>query len=171
MKDLAAYIGSKPGTADGYALGADKFAKRILTNEAVDTPLDELERIGQADLKRNQDALKAACATYAAGMAIGDCMKKMNSDKPADGPVAEARRQLPALRAFLVEKDLVSIPGTEQAEVEESPPYNRQNSAYIDIPGPYEKGLPSVYSIRSEERSVGKEGVGTCNTGGSPFTK
>lgn len=147
MTDLAKYVGSQPGTADGYALGAEKFSKMILTNEGVDTPLDELERIGQADLKRNQDALKAACATYAAGMTIADCMKKMNADKPADGPVAEARRQLPVLRAFLVEKDIVSIPGTEQAQVEESPPYNRQNSAYIDIPGPYEKGLPSVYYI------------------------
>ena len=147
MKDLAAYVGSQPGTADGYALGADKFAKLILTNEAVDTPLDELEQIGKADLKRNQDALKAACAAYAAGATIADCMKRMNADKPADGPVAEARRQLPQLRAFLLEKDLVSIPGTEQAQVEESPPYNRQNSAYIDIPGPYEKGLPSVYYI------------------------
>jgi len=147
MTDLAEYVGSQPGTVDGYALGADKFAKMILTNEGVDTPLDELERIGQADLKRNQDALKAACATYAAGMTIGDCMKKMGTDKPADGPVAEARRQLPTLRAFLIEKDLVTIPGTEQAQVEESPPYNRQNSAYIDIPGPYEKGLPSVYYI------------------------
>jgi len=147
MTDLATYVGSQPGTPDGYALGADKFAKMILANEGVDTPLDELERIGQADLKRNQDALKAACATYAAGATIADCMKKMNADKPADGPVAEARRQLPALRAFLVEKDLVTIPGTEQALVEESPPYNRQNSAYIDIPGPYEKGLPSVYYI------------------------
>ncbi|SKB33470.1 DUF885 domain-containing protein [Sphingopyxis flava] len=147
MRDLAAYVGSQPGTADGYALGADKFAKLILTNEAVDTPLDELEQIGEADLKRNQDALRAACAAYAAGATIADCMKRMNADKPADGPVAEARRQLPQLRAFLIEKDLVSIPGTEQAEVEESPPYNRQNSAYIDIPGPYEKGLPSVYYI------------------------
>lgn len=147
MKDLAAYVGSKPGTADGWALGADKFSRMLLTNEAVDTSLDELERIGQADLKRNQDALKAACATYAAGKTIAECMAKMGSDKPADGPVAEARRQLPMLRAFLIEKDLVSIPGTEQAKVEESPPYNRQNSAYIDIPGPYEKGLPSVYYI------------------------
>ncbi|ENY80047.1 DUF885 domain-containing protein [Sphingopyxis sp. MC1] len=153
MKDLAAYVASQPGSADGWALGADKFSKMLLTNEAVDTPLDELERIGQADLKRNQDALKAACATYAAGMTIADCMKKMGSDKPADGPVAEARRQLPMLRAFLVEKDLVSIPGTEQAQVEESPPYNRQNSAYIDIPGPYEKGLPSVYYISPPDPS------------------
>lgn len=157
MKDLATYVGSQPGTTDGYALGADKFAKMILTNEGVDTPLDELERIGQADLKRNQDALKAACATYAAGMTIADCMKKMNSDKPADGPVAEARRQLPALRAFLVEKDLVTIPGTEQAQVEESPPYNRQNSAYIDIPGPYEKGLPSVYYISPPDPAWDKQ--------------
>src|SRR3546814_6505994 len=85
----------------------------LLTNEGVDTPLDELERIGEADLKRNQDALKAACATYAAGATIADCMKKMNADKPADGPVAEARRQLPELRAFLVEKDLVSIRSEE----------------------------------------------------------
>lgn len=156
MKDLAAYVGSQPGTDDGYALGADKFAKMILTNEGVDTPLAELEAIGRADLKRNQDALKAACATFAPGAAIAACMAKMGSDKPADGPVAEARRQLPMLRAFLVEKDLVSIPGTEQAKVEESPPYNRQNSAYIDIPGPYEKGLPSVYYISPPDPSWDK---------------
>src|SRR3546814_8401919 len=80
MKDLAAYIGSKPGTADGYAIGADNFAKMILTNEAVDTPLDELERIGQADLKRNQDALKAACATYTAGMTITDRSEEHTSE-------------------------------------------------------------------------------------------
>src|SRR3546814_3050484 len=110
MKDLAAYVGSQPGTADGYALGADKFAKMILANEAVDTPLVELERIGQADLKRNQDALKAACATYAAGMAIGDCMKQMNSDKPADGPVPEASRQLHAPPAFLADTDPDALP-------------------------------------------------------------
>lgn len=153
MQDLADYVGSQPGTTGGFALGADKFSKMILTNEGVGTSLAELERIGRADLQRNQDALKAACATYAAGMTIVDCMKKMNADKPADGPVAEARRQLPKLRAFLVEKDLVSIPGTEQAKVKESPPYNRQNSAYIDIPGPYEEGLPSVYYISPPDPS------------------
>jgi uncharacterized protein (DUF885 family) len=74
-------------------------------------------------------------------------MAKMAANKPLDGPVQEARDQLPPLRAFLIEMDLVSIPGTETALVEESPPYNRQNSAYIDIPGPFETGLPSVYYI------------------------
>jgi uncharacterized protein (DUF885 family) len=147
MKDLSAHIGSKPAVAGGFALGADKFSKMVSKTEGVNISLDELEAIGKADLKANQDALAKACASYAPGATMQDCMNKMGANKAADGPVAEARRQLPPLKKFLIDKDIVSIPGTEEAKVEESPPYNRQNSAYIDIPGPYEKGLPSVYYI------------------------
>src|SRR3546814_18124370 len=114
-------VGSQPGTADGYALGAEKFAKMILTNEGVDTSLTELERIGRADLKRNQDALKAACANYAAGMTIADCMKKINSDKPEGGPVAEARRQPPVLSAFLAATDTLPLPGPPPPQATEPP--------------------------------------------------
>ncbi len=147
MKDLSAFVGSQPGTVDGYALGAEKFAKMVLKSEGVNASLDELEAIGRADLKANQDALAKACGVYAPDATMQDCMTKMGMNKASDGPVAEARRQLPPLKKFLIDKDIVSIPGTEEAKVEESPPYNRQNSAYIDIPGPYEKGLPSVYYI------------------------
>src|SRR3546814_10098462 len=71
----------------------------------------------------------------------------MKANKPPEGPVAAARKQIPELRDFVVSHDIVSIPGTEEAKVEESPPYNRQNSAYIDPPGPFDKGIPSVYYI------------------------
>ena len=147
MQHLADHIGSVPATKDGYALGAEKFSDMVRLTEAVDVPLAELKAIGEADLKRNQDALKEACTAYAPGLSLGDCMAKMGANKPEVGPVEEAREQLPELRAFIEANNIVTIPGTEQALVEESPPYNRQNSAYIDIPGPYEKGLPSVYYI------------------------
>jgi hypothetical protein len=148
MRDLAVWLeGGRATATQDFALGPERFSRMLLATEAVGTSLDQLEAIGRADLKRNQDALRAACARYAPGANVPDCMLKMNRNKPVGGPVAAARRQLPELRAFLVEKDLVTIPGTEQALVEESPPYNRQNFAYIDIPGPYEKGLPSVYYI------------------------
>jgi uncharacterized protein (DUF885 family) len=153
MKDLAGHIGSVPATKDGYALGAEKFAAMVSKTEGVNVSLDELEAIGQSDLKRNQAALAKACAAFAPGASIVDCFAKMAANKPEKGPVQEARDQLPPLREFLIEKDLVSIPGTEVAQVEESPPYNRQNSAYIDIPGPYEKGLPSVYYISPPDPS------------------
>lgn len=154
MRDLASWIESGRATAtQDFALGADRFSRMLLATEGVDTPLDELEAIGRADLKRNQDALKSACAVYAPGQGLQACMNKMGANKPQGGPVAAARRQIPELRAFVAQKDLVSIPGTEQALVEEAPPYNRQNFAYIDIPGPYEKGLPSVYYIAPPDPS------------------
>jgi uncharacterized protein (DUF885 family) len=80
-------------------------------------------------------------------------MAKMNANKPAGGPVAAARRQIPELRSFVIARDLASVPGTEQALVEESPPYNRQNFAYIDPPGPYERNIPSVYYIAPPDAS------------------
>jgi len=158
MKGLADWIESQRATANqDFALGAERFSRMLAATEMVTTPLDQLEAIGMADLKRNQDALKAACAAYAPGRSIPDCMAKMNADKPADGPVQEARRQLPVLRDFVIAKDLVTIPGTEQALVEESPPYNRQNSAYIDPPGPYEHGIPSIYYISPPDPSWSPE--------------
>jgi len=121
--------------------------------EAVTTSLDELETLGRADLARNQEALRSACAAFAPEATLGDCMMRMDAAKSPLGPVAEARTQLPTLKQFLLDTDLVSIPGTEEALVEEAPPYNRQNQAYIDIPGPYETGMPSVYYIAPPDPS------------------
>jgi uncharacterized protein (DUF885 family) len=57
------------------------------------------------------------------------------------------------LRQFIVENNLVTIPGVEQAGVAEAPPYNRANLAYINIPGPYETNLPSTYYIAPPDPS------------------
>jgi uncharacterized protein (DUF885 family) len=154
MAALAAWLEQGRATAtQDYALGAARFSRMLLATEGVGTPLAELEAVGRADLQRNQAALKAACGAYAPGATIQACMDKMNKVKGAGGPVATARRQIPDLRAFVLANNIVSIPGTEQALVEESPPYNRQNSAYIDPAGPYEKGVASIYYISPPDPS------------------
>ncbi len=154
MRGLADWLESQRASATtDFALGPDKFHRMLAATEMVDTPVAELKRIAEADLKRNQDALTAACARLAPGKGIAECVEQAGANKPADGPVAEARRQMPGLREFVIAQDLVSIPGTEEAKVEESPPYNRQNSAYIDPPGPYEKGIPSIYYISPPDPS------------------
>ena len=53
----------------------------------------------------------------------------------------------------MIEKKIVTIPGTEEALVEEAPPYNRGNFAYINVPGPYEKGVASIYYIAPPDPS------------------
>jgi uncharacterized protein (DUF885 family) len=115
--------------------------------EGVDTPVAELKKIGRADLDRNLAALRDACGRYLPKAPIRICIETMNSRKPEGGAVEGARGQLASLRSFLIDHKIVTIPGTEEAKVEEAPPYNRANSAYIMIPGPYEKGLASIYYI------------------------
>ncbi|MET4730486.1 uncharacterized protein (DUF885 family) [Lysobacter enzymogenes] len=148
MQGLADHLSQqKPQATQDFALGADKFARMLKATEGVDLPLDQLKAAGEADLARNLAALKSACEAYAKGQSLQACVDKAGADKPVGGAVEGARAQLAGLRQFVVDKDLVSIPGTEQAKVEEAPPFNRSNFAYIEIPGPYEKNLPSVYYI------------------------
>ncbi len=156
-QDLADWMkAQKPHATQDFALGAEKFSKMLQATERVDLPLDQLKAIGESDLKRNLAALKTACHQFAPGKSLSECVDKENADKPAGGAVEGARKQLASLRQFIVDKDLVSIPGTEQATAEEAPPFNRWNFAYIEIPGPYEDNLPSVYYIAPPDPSWSK---------------
>lgn len=148
MQALADWLASNLETAtDDYALGPELFRQMLHDAERVDIPLEELEAMGLADLRRNQAALAEACAEFAPGESIPTCFARMSARKPAGGAVETARLQMAETRAFLVENDIVSIPGDEEARVAESPPYARSNFAYINIPGPYERDQPSVYYI------------------------
>ncbi|MCJ7451715.1 MAG: DUF885 domain-containing protein [Steroidobacteraceae bacterium] len=147
-RELADWLAAQRATAtQDYAMGPKLFARMLEATEQVTVPLDRLEAIGRADMDRNLAALRVACEEFAPGVGLHACVERVSGRKAADGPVAEARRQLPELRSFVVQHDLVSIPSQEQALVEQAPPYNAQNFAYIVTPGPYEKNLPAVYYI------------------------
>jgi Bacterial protein of unknown function (DUF885) len=157
MLDMSKWFESQRASAnDAYALGPERFALMLRMTEGVTTPLDDLEEIGRADLDRNLATLAEACKRYAGEVSIQACIDKMNADKPEGGAVAGAASQLDQLKKFILDNELVSIPGTEEALVREAPAYRRQNFAYINIPGPYEKNLPSVYYIAPPDPSWSK---------------
>jgi len=148
MRALADWLeANRDSATDDYALGPDLYRQMLWDTERVNTPLDQLEAIARADLARNQADLASACASFAPGLDVRACFARMSANKPEGGPVAAARQQLDELKAFLLEQDLVSIPGSEEALVAEAPPYARSNFAYINIPGPWEQNQPSVYYI------------------------
>ncbi len=158
MRELQTWLERElPNATQDYALGADKFAQMLRVTEHVDTPLAELEAVGRADLERNQAALEGACARFAPDASIPACIARSREDKPSGGPVQGAREQLAGLKQFILDEQVVSIPSDQVALVAEAPPYNRANFAYIDIPGPYEKDLPSVYYISPPDPSWSKE--------------
>jgi uncharacterized protein (DUF885 family) len=148
MRELADWLRTQQsGATQDFALGPDRFSKMLKATEAVDIPLDQLMQVGRADLARNQAMAKAECAKFAPGETIKACFQKMIDDKPVGGIVEAAQKQVPELTAFVQSHDLATIPPGEHALVREAPPYNRQNTAYIDPPGPLEHGIPSIYYI------------------------
>ena len=148
MRGLDAWLAEAEVVENGgFALGPERFAAMLRATERVEVPLARLKRAGEEELERNLTALRAAAARYAPGVPVAAAIARAQAEKPADGPVAEARRQVETLRDFVVARDLVGIPDGGSLRIEEAPPYQRWNAAYIDIPGPFDRDLPSIYYI------------------------
>ncbi len=159
IKDFDAYLASQEANAtNDFALGADKFKVMLKQTEGVDIDLAKLEEIARQDMQRNTDALKQECEKFAPEKTLQECMAKASADKAEGANVVEAAtNQLTDIRKFITDKDIVTIPGTEEAKVAQAPPYKAWNFAYINIPGPYETGLPSTYYVSPPNPSWSKE--------------
>ncbi|HWA86714.1 MAG TPA: DUF885 domain-containing protein [Opitutus sp.] len=160
VRGFAAWLDEREKTAPdtGYALGPKKFLAMLRETDDVDITLPELQAVAQKDLDRNWQALEAACASYAPGKTLPEAVAMALAHKPAaDQVITVATSQLADLRKFVLDHNLLTIPGTEQAKVAVAPPYKAWNIAYIDIPGPYEHDLPSTYYISPPDPSWPKE--------------
>jgi hypothetical protein len=149
VKEFDGWLAQQEGNPTGeFALGAEKFTQMLKMTEGVDLPLGRLEAIGKRDLERNLGALRQQCEKFAPGKTLQQCMANAVAHKAAgDNPVEAAKNQLGGLRKFLLEKEIVTIPGTEEVKVAQAPSYKAWNFAYINIPGAYETNLPSIYYI------------------------
>jgi uncharacterized protein (DUF885 family) len=148
MANLTNYLtGLRKTATDNFAVGKDLYAQMLKDTEMVDLPIEQIEAAGRADLERNTAAIKAECANYLPKGTIAACVAKVAAKKPAEGTLDAARRQLIMLRDFVQKNNVVNIPNDDQALVAEAPPYNRNNAAFIQVPGPYDKGVAATYNI------------------------
>jgi hypothetical protein len=148
MQNLVNYLmGQRKTATDKFALGKDLFAQMLKDTELVDLPVEQIEAAGRADLARNTEALKTECATYLPKGTLAACVAKVSAKKPPEGTLEAARRQLTMLRDFVQKNNIVSIPNNDEAKVAEAPPYNRENAAFIQVPGPYDQGVAATYNI------------------------
>ncbi|MFT5132134.1 MAG: hypothetical protein ACI9SC_000598 [Gammaproteobacteria bacterium] len=156
FSELADWIDTQPRD-ENFALGNERYAHMLWSLERIDTPIEELKLLAEQDLERNLKAMDKACAEFSPGTSITDCIAKSVANKFSDGPLEGARRQLIMLKQVLLNKGIVSIPTDDVALVAESPPHQRSNSAYMTMPGPYEKGMPAIYYIAPPDPDWSRE--------------
>jgi hypothetical protein len=98
VRETAAWLDGLRATAtDDYALGEAAFLAMLRETQGVDVSLAELKAAGEADLARNLAALDEACAAFAPEKSTADCVLQVQGNKPPEGAVAGARRQVPML--------------------------------------------------------------------------
>lgn len=132
---------------DEVALRADLLQGMIATAEGIDLPLDRLLALGMADLDRNHARIVAVAGKLK--MAPGAAMQALGRiHPPIDQVIPVTRRILDHLRTFIHERQIVSIPGDLRCIVQETPPFMRTGSAFMDAPGPLEpEGLEAYYYL------------------------
>ena len=156
LDGYAGYLDEAKGraTAD-FALGPEVFARMLQTTQGIDVPLDQLEAVIRADLERNLAAMTEAAAKIAPKKSTQAVVDKVHADKPKPAKVlAEATEQSTRMKAFLREKQLVTIPSDDEAQVVPTPPFMRWNAAFLSSAGVFEtEPLPSFYYISPPDPS------------------
>jgi uncharacterized protein (DUF885 family) len=148
MGNLTNYlIGLRSKGTDKFALGKDLYTQMLKDTEGVDLPVEQIEAAGRADLERNTATLKTECAALLPKGTLAACIAKVTANKPPEGDLEAARKQLVMLRDFVQKNNVVTIPNNDEVLVAEAPPYNRENFAFIQVPGPYDKGVSAIYNI------------------------
>jgi len=136
-----------PHSNGDFRIGAENYSHKLLYDEMVDTPLDQVLEIGYRNLRQNQQAFRDTAAKIDAHSTPQQIMAKLEKDHPPDGALLQSFRDvLGGLREFIVNRKIVTLPSLDPPTVEETPPFMRAlSTASLDAPGPYEKVAKNAF--------------------------
>ncbi|MDX6695004.1 MAG: hypothetical protein QOF02_2607 [Blastocatellia bacterium] len=136
-----------PRSTGSFAIGAENFRRKLLYEEMVETPLVQLLREGETELRRTQDAMRELAEEIAPGKGVDFALRLLGREHPsAGGLVGETRAELDRIRSFVRAQNILTPPLRENLTVAETPEYARSTSfASMDAPGPFERVATEAY--------------------------
>ena len=136
-----------PRSNGNFAIGEETFRKKLAADEMIDLSIDELLRIAETDLRKNQAAFAEAARRIDPRRTPVEVLKAIEVDHPpAEKLLSTTQAELDALARFMADKRIVTIPKAAPARVEETPPFLRAiTTASMDIPGPFERVATEAY--------------------------
>lgn len=155
LRDYAAWLKETrlPTADNSFALGQDGFT-RLLRAEMVGISPAELLALGLRELKAEQQRFADAARIIDPTRPAGVVFKEVQRDHPTEQSLLpDTRKNLEAIRQFVVDHRLVTIPSEVRAKVEETlPPFRATSFASMDTPGPFEtKATEAIYYVTPTE--------------------
>jgi hypothetical protein len=125
-----------PKADQSHVLGRQRFERLLLAQEALTTPIEELEKMAELDLARNK-------AQY------DELSRKISRSRPSASELLdEVRRAVDGARSFVLDRRVVTLPSEPHVEVRETPPFMRWNSAFLSAGGVFDApDLPAYFYV------------------------
>lgn len=136
-----------PKATGNWALGTERYHRMLADGELVDLPPEKILEIGMAELKREQEVFAEAGRTIDPSKPAIDVFKEIQKEHPtAENLISDTAKNIEAIRQYVVDRDVISMPSKVRAEVKETPQFARATSfASMDTPGPFEKKAAEAY--------------------------
>ncbi len=155
LRGFAAWLKAErlPAADEAYALGEEWFA-RMLRSEMVSLTPEEVLQLGLRELKAEQARFAAAAREIDPSRPATAVFKQVQAEHPTETSLLpDTRRNLEAIRQFIVDRQLVTIPSEVRAKVEATlPPFRATSFASMDTPGPFEtKATEAIYYVTPTE--------------------
>jgi uncharacterized protein (DUF885 family) len=144
-----------PKSKGSYAIGAENFSKKLLYEEMVDTPLDRILAIGEANLDKDYLAFIETARTIDPSKSPMEVMKSLSNDHPTEASlIPDAKKTVEGIVQFIKDKAITTIPSDVRPIITETPPYARSGAfASMDTPGPFEtKATEAFYYVTPPEK-------------------
>jgi uncharacterized protein (DUF885 family) len=152
-----------PRSDGDFRIGRDTFALKLLYDEMVTTPVDQLLQIGYADLRKKRADFDSLAHEVDPSKTPQQVLLMLGDDHPApDQLLASFRDTFNGLLAFIREKHIVTIPSDVRPTLEETPPFMRATTqASMDTPGPFETHSTTAYfNVTLPDKSWSAERIG-----------
>lgn len=143
-----------PKATAPFALGEEKYHRMLAAGELVDLPPAKVLELGLTELKNEQNSFADAARKIDVGKSAAELFKQIQTEHPsAPELLPETAKRLDAIRQFVLDHHLVTIPSDVRAQVRETPQYRRATSfASMDTPGPFEaKAADAFYYVTPVE--------------------
>jgi uncharacterized protein (DUF885 family) len=147
LRDYAAWLDHRPPSDAPYALGRKDFERMLRETELIDWSSKKILDLGLKELQREQKVFADTARQIDPAKKPVEVFKEIQRDHPTEQSlIPDTRKGLDAIRQFVVDHRIVTVPSDVRAQVEETPQYLRATSfASMDTPGPFETKATEAY--------------------------
>jgi uncharacterized protein (DUF885 family) len=139
----------RPRATGNYAIGVEAYRRMLADADMVDIPLDRLEAVGVAELARLQARFRQTAKELDPKVSPAEAAATLaKQHPPADQVIAQVNSGLAALRTYVVDHHIATVPSEVPPIVAETPPFMRATTfASMDSPGPLEKSTEAYFYV------------------------